>query len=67
MIARVRFSRSPVSTNRATSCDAILLLPGWERSKGARAELTIALEKHLEIITFCDLMQNPYLYTPEKA
>ena len=50
-----------------TSCDAILLLPGWERSKGARAELIIALEKHLEIITFCDLMQNPYLYTPEKA
>ena len=50
-----------------TSCDAILLLPGWERSRGARAELTIALEKHLEIITFCDLMQKPYLYTPEKA
>lgn len=50
-----------------TSCDAILLLPGWERSRGARAELIIALEKHLEIITFCDLMQNPYLYTPEKA
>ena len=50
-----------------TSCDAILLLPGWERSKGTRAELTIALEKHLEIITFCDLMQKPYLYTPEKA
>lgn len=50
-----------------TSCDAILLLPGWERSKGARAELIIALEKNLEIITFCDLMQKPYLYTPEKA
>ena len=50
-----------------TSCDAILLLPGWERSRGARAELTISLEKHLEIITFCDLMQKPYLYTPEKA
>lgn len=50
-----------------TSCDAILLLPGWERSKGARAELIIALEKNLEIITFCDLMKKPYLYTPEKA
>ena len=50
-----------------TSCDAILLLPGWERSKGTRAELIIALEKNLEIITFCDLMQKPYLYTPEKA
>ncbi len=50
-----------------TSCDTILLLPGWERSKGARAELIIALEKNLEIITFCELMQKPYLYTPEKA
>ena len=50
-----------------TSCDAILLLPGWERSKGTRAELIIALEKNLEIITFCELMQKPYLYTPEKA
>ena len=50
-----------------TSCDAILLLPGWERSKGTRAELIIALEKNLEIITFCDLVQKPYLYTPEKA
>lgn len=50
-----------------TSCDAILLLPGWERSKGTRAELIIALEKNLEIITFFELMQKPYLYTPEKT
>lgn len=33
------------------SCDAILLLRGWERSEGARAELRVALDNKLEIYT----------------
>jgi len=33
------------------SCDAILLLRGWERSEGARAELRVALDAKLEIYT----------------
>lgn len=32
------------------SCDAICLLPGWERSKGARQELLTALQHGLEIV-----------------
>ena len=31
------------------SCNAIYLLPGWERSEGARRELRIALEHGLDI------------------
>lgn len=31
-------------------CDAIYLLRGWERSVGAKAELTVALREGLEII-----------------
>lgn len=31
--------------------DAIYLLKGWEKSKGARLELKVALEHNLEIIT----------------
>ena len=33
------------------SCDAILLLDGWEKSEGARAELRVALDNNLEIYT----------------
>ena len=33
------------------SCDAIFLLHGWEKSKGARAELRVALDNDLEIYT----------------
>jgi hypothetical protein len=33
------------------SCDAILLLSGWETSEGARAELRVALDNKLEIYT----------------
>ena len=33
------------------SCDAILLLRGWEKSEGARAELRVALDNNLEIYT----------------
>ena len=33
------------------SCDAILLLCGWEKSEGARGELAVALANNLEIYT----------------
>lgn len=33
------------------SCDAILLLRGWEKSEGARAELRVAIDNGLEIYT----------------
>jgi len=33
------------------SCDAILLLSGWEKSAGARGELRVALDNDLEIYT----------------
>lgn len=35
----------------ANNTDVIVLLPGWEKSNGARAEMKIALEKNLEIMT----------------
>ena len=31
-------------------CDAIVLLPGWKKSKGARKELEFAIRNNLEII-----------------
>ena len=31
-------------------CDAILLTPGWEKSRGARLELHVALELGLKVI-----------------
>ena len=33
------------------SCDAILLLRGWEKSEGARDELRAAIDNRLEIYT----------------
>ena len=32
------------------TCDAIYLLPGWEKSPGTRRELKVALDHKLEII-----------------
>jgi len=32
------------------TCDAIALLPGWERSAGAKRELTAAIEAGLDIV-----------------
>lgn len=38
-------------------CDAIYLMKGWERSKGANREYGYALGKHMEII-FEDDMES---------
>lgn len=38
----------------ATSADAVVLLPGWEKSNGVRRELRFALEFNLEIMIFGD-------------
>ena len=55
----IDFIRSPELLKRlmefelavVKSCDAILLLRGWEKSEGARAELRVALDNKLEIYT----------------
>ncbi len=33
-------------------CDAIVLLPGWENSVGARCELAVAFTLNIEVMTF---------------
>ena len=45
----------------ANNTDVIVLLPGWEKSKGARAEMKIALEKDLEIVTLNELNHQIFL------
>jgi hypothetical protein len=37
-------------------CDAIILLPGWPQSKGARAELQIAMNLNMKV----------YFYNPNR-
>ena len=36
------------------TCNAICLLPGWEKSEGARRELARALQLGLPITVFCE-------------
>jgi len=45
------------------SCDAVLMLPGWEQSKGATAERNLALEQGIPVFyTVGELLQ---IYPPE--
>jgi len=37
---------------RLCTCDAILLLPGWEKSRGARLEALIARELGLMVVEY---------------
>lgn len=41
-------------------CDTILLLEGWENSKGGRSELELALELGLKIITESSLKLSEF-------
>jgi hypothetical protein len=33
-------------------CDAILLLPGWEKSKGCRIEMQVARDNHIPVFQY---------------
>ena len=44
--------------------DAIYLLPGWEKSKGARMELSIALITELEVILHAEYVSHGADYSP---
>lgn len=46
-------------------CDSILMLPGWEESRGAKLEMRVALELGLRIYFLGDPI--PGLVTKEKA
>lgn len=39
-------------------CDAIALLPAWNRSKGARLELHVALELGMPVFTLAELIER---------
>ena len=40
------------------ACDAILMLPGWERSSGAQLELHIAHRVGIEVLTDFDALRQ---------
>ncbi len=42
-------------------CDAIALLPGWEKSEGANKELTLATWLGLKVFTFKEGQPYPYV------
>lgn len=37
------------------TCDVLLLLPGWENSKGVRLELKTAIDKDMRIVQWVDV------------
>lgn len=47
-------------------CDAIMLLEGWERSKGTRAELQLALSYNMEVICIERYYGNIFAYSTQK-
>jgi len=49
-INRPDFDWIPGDIDQLKRCDAICLLKGWEKSKGVRTELMVALRHNLEII-----------------
>ena len=49
----IRDSLLADTTYICSDADAIALLPGWENSKGARAEHALAVALDLKIIYFC--------------
>ena len=40
-------------------CDAILMIPGWERSKGAQDELTFALKNQIRVFYYSFGIPDP--------
>lgn len=40
------------------TCDAIVLLSGWHRSKGARLEHHIALELGMQVLTLAEALEE---------
>jgi hypothetical protein len=38
-----------------TECDALVLLPGWPKSKGATLELNIALQLQMDVFQYREL------------
>ena len=44
----------------STNATVMVLLDGWEKSRGARIEVGIALRRNLEIVMFRDLMAEKF-------
>lgn len=39
-------------------CDAIVLLPGWDKSEGARSEATYAIGKDIKLMFYADMCKE---------
>jgi hypothetical protein len=45
-----------MAVRQVTESDTVLLLPGWEYSKGAKLERHVALELGIDVMTFQDFI-----------